>query len=272
MARLTWSTVGERYFEAGIDRGVLYVDDLGYAWNGLTSVNETPSGGDPQPYYLDGFKYLNIAANEEFEASIEAFSAPSAFDICDGTAAVANGLFATQQPRWPFGLSYRTGVGNDIDGIEHGYKIHLVYNALAKPTTRSYSTLNASTDPTKFSWDITTLPPMASGIKPTAHFVIDSRLTPDVIMTQLESRLYGTDVMPAELPSVEELQGMFSGFVPYKLVEIEPDVYVIMETDDADGKAFLMPYPVNPSPDGEPLLWLDNNYPGFVVPYLITGG
>jgi hypothetical protein len=144
VARLDWSAIGERFYETGIDRGVLYVGEDGFVWPGLISITESPSGGDAKPFYLDGIKYLNISAAEEFEGTINAFFAPAEFNACDGTVSVHNGLFATQQPRKPFGLSYRTRVGNDIDGAEHAYKVHLVYNALAAPSERENSTLNDS--------------------------------------------------------------------------------------------------------------------------------
>jgi hypothetical protein len=167
MAKLAWGLSGQRYFESGTDRGVLYVGTTpGVPWNGLISVSENPSGGDPVPYYMDGIKYLNVAAAEEFEATISAFSSPDEFGVCDGTALLSNGLFATQQPRKPFDLTYRTLIGNDEDGIEHGYKLHLVYNALAKPTTRENKTLERSVTPANFDWDISTLPIPVPGYKP----------------------------------------------------------------------------------------------------------
>lgn len=210
--RLVWGARSERFFEIGVDNGVLYnaSDSLGVAWSGLISVSESPSGGEPRPYYYDGIKYINIASAEEYEATIVAFGAPAEFNICDGVASINNGLFATQQPRKPFSLSYRTKVGNEIEGMHHAYKIHLVYNALAAPSQRKHDSIGDSTDPSTFTWDITTLPPAITGYKRTAHFIIDSRSTPELVMTELTDILYGTDVTAARIPDTEELLAIFS--------------------------------------------------------------
>lgn len=209
MTRLVWGTVGERYFEAGADRGVLFIDNVGFPWNGLKSVNEAPSGGEPKPFYIDGVKYLNVAAGEEYEATIEAFSAPPQFDACDGSQMIHAGLSLTQQPRKSFGLSYRTKIGNDVEGIDLGYKIHLVYNALAKPSTRSNNSIGSNTDPTTLSWDITTTPPTITGYRPTAHVVIDSRSTPSPTLAEVEDLIYGSSMTNAELPTIQELITLF---------------------------------------------------------------
>lgn len=211
MPRLIWGAVGERYYEIGVDRGVLYVGlDAGVAWTGLISVSESPTGGDPKPFYIDGMKYLNLAGREEFVATINAFSSPLEFGPCDGTMAIQNGLFITQQPRIPFGLSYRTQLGNDVDGLSHAYKIHLVYNALAAPSSRSNNSVGDTTDPIDFSWAITTLPPAITGYKPAAHFVIDSRFVTGTILADIEDILYGSEALQARLPTVSELVAMFS--------------------------------------------------------------
>jgi hypothetical protein len=210
MTKIIWGTSGERVYEAGVDRGVLYVGlTQGVAWNGLTAVKENPSGGEAVPYYIDGFKYLNVSAGEEFEATIDALSSPLEFFACDGISSLANGLFATQQPRVSFGLSYRTKLGNDLNGLDHGYKIHLVYNALAAPSSRDNNTLNTASTPVGFSWSITSRPPIVSGIRPTAHLVVDSRKASAVVLTSLEGLLYGTDVLGARLPSPQELITLF---------------------------------------------------------------
>lgn len=211
MPRLTWSAVGERFYETGVDRGVLYVNGIyGVAWTGLTSVAESPSGGEARPYYIDGVKFLNISSAEEFEATINAFYRPLEFGPCDGTASIQNGLFVTQQPRKSFGLSYRTKLGNDVDGSDHAYKIHLVYNALAAPSERSNNTLGDSADPSVFSWAITTLPPSITGFKPTAHLVIDSRSTDPSVLSNVEDILYGNEANTAHLPSPDELIAIFN--------------------------------------------------------------
>lgn len=211
MPRLDWTAVGERFYETGVDRGVLYADAFaGVAWTGLISVDESPTGGEAKPYYIDGVKYLNISSAEEFEATINAFYRPYEFGLCDGIASIQNGLFVTQQPRKSFGLSYRTMIGNDVDASDHAYKIHLVYNALAAPSSRSNNTLGDSADPADFSWEITTLPPAITGYKPTSHFVIDSRFTSSGLLSTLEDILYGNDVESARLPTPTELIAIFA--------------------------------------------------------------
>lgn len=210
MARLTWSNFGERFYEVGVDRGVLYISGLGVSWSGLASVTESPSGGDAKPYYLDGIKIQNISSAEEFEATIEAFNAPAEFGPCDGTTSIQNGLFATQQPRRPFSLSYRTMIGNDVEGSEHAYKIHLVYNALAAPSGRTNASLGGSVDPVKASWSITTLPPAITAYKPTAHFIIDSRFTSSDLLATVEDMLYGNDAAGPTLPAAQDLITMFT--------------------------------------------------------------
>lgn len=210
MTKVIWGADGERSFEAGVDRGVLYVPGLpGVAWNGLKSVKESPSGGEPLPFYLDGFKYANIATAEEYNATIEAFSSPIEFAICDGNVQLASGLFATQQPRKSFGFSYRTRVGNDLSHID-SYKIHLVYFALATPTGRSNNSTTNSTEPMTLSWNISTKPPQSFGYKPTAHLVIHTK---DISVDQLaaiEMALYGDDATTPSLPSQSVIIGILT--------------------------------------------------------------
>ena len=211
MARLVWGARTERFYEAGVDNGVLYLaDSLGIAWSGLISVSETPTGGEAKPFYFDGEKYQNLAAAEEYEAEITAFSRPAEFAACEGIVSVNNGLFATQQPRVSFSLSYRTQVGNDVEGPNHAYKIHIVYNALAAPTRKENQTLSDTVDPTTLTWAITTLPPDISGYKRTAHFIVDSRYTPAEVLTALTDILYGTDVDAARIPDTTELLAIFA--------------------------------------------------------------
>jgi hypothetical protein len=211
MTRLLWDDRGERFFEMGVDRGVLYVSSsAGVAWMGLTSVAENITGGEPRPYYLDGEKYLNLLSAEEFEATIEAFGCPDEFGVCDGNVEIHTGLIATQQPRQPFGFCYRTRVGNEISGPDLAYKLHLVYNALAAPTQRNNTTLGGSADPTKFSWSITTKPPAITGYKRTAHLVIDSRTTDPDVLSDVEDALYGTVSTDPYLPDPDDLIAMFT--------------------------------------------------------------
>lgn len=211
MARITWDVRGERFFEMGVDRGVLYAPSQpGVPWLGLISINESVSGGEPRPYYLDGEKYLNLLSAEEFAATIEAFGAPAEFGPCDGNLSIHNGLIATQQPRKSFHMSYRTRVGNDIDGADLGYKIHLVYNALAAPSQRNSSTIAGTPDPTKYSWSVSTKAPAITGYKPTAHLVVDTRTTDPDVLSDVEDILYGTDANPPAMPTPDDLIALFA--------------------------------------------------------------
>lgn len=211
MTRLNWGTPGERFYETGVDRGVAYVDDVGYAWNGLVSVQEKSSGGNPTPFYLDGFKYVQISSAENFEATLSAFSSPREFGVCDGSFEMMSGLIATNQRRKLFGLSYRTILGNDIAMNEFGYKIHLVYNALAAPPTKNNSTTSASAlNPVMMTWPITTNPPVTTGIRPTAHFIVDSTKSDPTVLANLEDILYGTETVPPTMPTTAELVALFA--------------------------------------------------------------
>lgn len=242
MTRLAWGAHGERYFEAGTDRGVLYLPgQAGVPWNGLRSVSESPDGGSPTPYYLDGYKYLNVASAEEFKATLTALSAPKEFGVCDGTVGIHNGLFATQQPRKPFNLSYRTMVGNDTQGTEHGYKIHLVYNALASPSSKENKTLGGATTPMDLSWVITTTPPLATGMKPTAHLVIDSRFTPPLLLQTIENSLYGSINNEAYMPSMAEIISQFNspGITTANNLAVNPDVVDLTGFSGNAGQAAL---------------------------------
>ena len=210
MTRLDWNAPGTRTYETGIDRGVLYVDGMGHAWNGLLSVEESPSGGEATPYYYDGIKYANVASYEEFEASITALSAPKAFLDVEGTASVARGFYATQQPRKPFSFSYRTLIVSDTNEIGSCYKLHIVYNALAGPSSRENVTLSDTPEPMELSWEITATPPRVYGHRPTSHFVIDSTEASPIILGELESIMYGTEESQPRLPRLDELAAMFT--------------------------------------------------------------
>lgn len=212
MARIIWGAAGERRFELGVDRGVLYLPSLpGVPWNGLKAVREAPSGGEPQPYYIDGVKYANISAAEEFNATLNAFSAPAEFAQCDGSKQLAAGLFVTQQPRRSFGLSYRTREGDDLTGIDGGHKIHLVYNALAAPSGRNNNTLSDSVTPLDLSWQISTRPPRTSlGFKPSAHLVIHTRSLDPEVLENLETALYGDASTTPSLPSQADILALLS--------------------------------------------------------------
>ena len=213
MSKLIWDNPGKRYFEAGVDRGVLYTSNgVGVAWNGLIGVTESPSGGEPIAYYIDGVKYVNIANREEFSGTIEAFTYPDEFSEYDGSLEIGNGLTVYEQPRKSFSLSYRTFIGNDIDGSDHGYKIHIIYNALASPTEKSYMTFGENIDPTHFSWSITTKPVKAisnTSLTPLSHVVVDSTKTDATVMQYIESYLYGSSTVMPKLMPFEQLIGLF---------------------------------------------------------------
>lgn len=210
MARLSWDDVSKRFYETGVDRGVLYVGDAGVPWNGLVSVEESPSGGDAKPFYIDGVKYLNRSAREEFEATLSAFFSPVEFDQCEGIGAMSLGLTASQQRKREFGLSYRTRLGNDVQGTEYGYKIHVVYNARVAPTSRTYASLSDSNEVPALSWPITTRPVVVPGLSRSAHIVIDSTLVSRLGLEEIEKALYGTDIDAPYLPTPAELLAMLS--------------------------------------------------------------
>lgn len=208
MAILTWGDADQKFYEAGVDRGVFYPNaGNGVAWNGLISVSENSSGGSVKSSYLDGKKYIDIVEGEDFKADIEAFSAPSQFLLCDGIKAIANGLFVTQQPRTTFGFSYRT---NKINGTASGYKIHLVYNATAAPSQRDNVTLSDSVDPSRLKWTIETVPPVSAIYKPSAHMVVDSFLADPDKLSDLEDILYGTAITNPRLPTQTEIYALFT--------------------------------------------------------------
>lgn len=194
---IVWDDLGERFYETGVDRGVLYPQaageyPIGVAWNGLTAVTESPSGAEPTPLYADNIKYLNLMSVEEFGATIEAYTYPDEFEKCDGSSELTPGVTIGQQDRNSFGLSYRTVVGNDVDGNEHGYKLHLIYGAKAAPSDKGYATINDSPDAITFSWAVTTTPVNVEGHKPTASLVIDSTKVGIDKMEVIETILYGT--------------------------------------------------------------------------------
>lgn len=220
MARILWSTVGTRFYEAGVDRGVLYIDSLaGVPWIGLIAVDENPVVGERREYYIDGEKYLNLSSKDDFEATIRAYTYPVEFSQCDGTAQVRTGLFFTQQRRKSFGFSYRTLVGNDTEGTDHGYKLHIVYNALATPSTRSAASFSDSIEPSDFTWNLTTKPFTVSGHASTAHVIVDSRYTNEFAMSVIEDILYGSDTEISRLPTPQELIEIFDTPLAYSVTD-----------------------------------------------------
>lgn len=213
--KLEWDKVSERKYETGVSKGVLYLAESGtypkgVAWNGLTGVTESPSGAEASPLYADNIKYLNLMSNEDFGATIEAYSSPEEFDACDGSAALGKGVMAGQQKRSTFGFSYQSKIGNDVDGADFGYKIHLVYGCLAAPSERSRATVNESPEAMTLSWTVTTTPVDVPGLKPTAHISIDSTKANPAKLAELEKILYGdTDTEP-RLPLPTELATLFA--------------------------------------------------------------
>lgn len=229
MAKLVWDQTGERYYETGVRNVVLYVQNsdgtygTGVAWNGVTGITESPSGAEATALYADDIKYLNLISNEEFGATIEAYTYPDEFADCDGSAAIATGITVGQQARKAFGLCYRTAIGSDTDGNDHGYKLHIIYGCKATPSEKAYATINDSPEAITFSWELSTTPVSFSTkstgnavLKPTATITIDSTKVSEANMTALTNYLYGTDAgtgveaTDAHLPLPDTLIGLLS--------------------------------------------------------------
>lgn len=217
MAPLEWDQVGERLYETGVDHGVLYIPDetgaydSGFAWNGLTTVTESPSGAESNAQYADNIKYLNLLSAEEFGGTIEAFTYPDEFGQCDGTAELAPGVQIGQQGRKVFGLAYRTRLGNDIEGTDHGYKLHLLYGLQAAPSEKAYATINDSPEAITFSWEVSSTPVPVAGRKPTALLVVDSTTVDPADLTTLEEILFGSVGDDARLPTPDDVAAIFGG-------------------------------------------------------------
>ena len=210
MSKIVWDQTGERLYETGVNHGVLYIPisgvySKGVAWNGLTAVTESPSGAEATALYADDIKYLNLMSNEEFGCTIEAYTYPDEFAVCDGSASLAKGVNIGQQPRKTFGLCYRTTLGNDTDGNDYGYKLHMVYGCLAAPSEKAFSTINDSPEAITFSWEVSTTPVNVAGHKPTAHLEIDSTKADPVKLAALEEILYGGAETEARLPLPDEI-------------------------------------------------------------------
>lgn len=223
MSKIIWDKAGERLFETGVNRGVLYVQDgsggypLGTPWNGLVGVTESPSGAEATPLYADNIKYVNLISDEEFGATIEAYTYPDAFALCDGSVELAPGVMIGQQSRKSFGLAYRTTIGNDIAGDAYGYKLHLIYGAIAAPTEKSYQTVNDSPEGITFSWEVATTPVEVEGGKPTASLVIDSTKVDSAKLASLELILYGNIGVDPRLPLPAEVASIFTSAAPSAL-------------------------------------------------------
>ena len=217
MPPITWDALEERTYETGVDHGVLYIPDTagkyasGVAWNGLINITQSPSGGEPTPFYADNIKYLNLMSVEEFGATIEAYTYPEEFDQFDGGGSLAPGVRVGQQSRKTFGLSYRTLKGNATEGTDYGYKLHLIYGCLAAPSEKAHATVNDTPEPITFSWTVSTTPiPVGAGFKPTAHLSVDSTEVDAADLKALEDLLYGSAAGEATLPTPAEVAAIFA--------------------------------------------------------------
>lgn len=218
MAKLIWDKVGEHFYETGVKNCVLYIPtsgvySKGVAWNGITAITESPSGAEATPLYADDTKYLNLYSTEEFGATIEAYTYPDEFAQCDGSAEIADGVTIGQQQRKPFGLCYRTVIGNDTDNNDHGYKLHIIYGCMASPSEKAYATINDSPEAITFSWEISTTPVTVAGHKATASLTIDSTKADPAKLAALEDILYGKDGEPASearLPLPDEIKALMT--------------------------------------------------------------
>ena len=225
MTTLIWGELSNRVYETGIDRGVLFVDDNpGVPWDGLISVDKVASaGGSIRDYYLDGEKILSISKDTDFKLKLTAYSSPPEFDLCDGMTFLRNGLFSTMQPRKPFGLAYRTMVGNGSEGDDFGYKIHIVYNAMAVPADQTFKSMGDKPNVTNFTWDLSSTPVVVPGSKKSAHLVVDTTKAYDWAVTALENILYGTDAQDPRLP------------LPAEVIQLFEDNSILQITDNSDG-------------------------------------
>lgn len=226
--KLVWDKTGEHYYETGVKNGVLYPMSAsgtypkGVAWNGLTAITESPSGAEATALYADDIKYLNLMSNEEFGATVEAYTYPDEFAECDGSASLTEGVYIGQQARKTFGLCYRTTLGNDSKGNDYGYKLHIIYGAMASPSEKAYSTINDSPDAITFSWELSTTPVAVANFKPTASLTIDSTKVDPEKLASLEEILYGKDgtgedhstgAVDPRLPLPDEIATLMKGSV-----------------------------------------------------------
>lgn len=229
MAKIIWDEVSKRFYETGVEQGVLYLRNnvgaypKGVAWNGLISIAESPSGAESTPVYADNIQYLNMQSAEKFGATMEAYMYPPEFGVCDGTAEIVPGVFVSQQTRKTFGLAYKTLLGNDLELNDYGYKLHLVYGAIAAPSEKSYGTINESPEAMTFSWELSTTPVEVPGHKPTASLIIDSTTVDATALASLEAILFGTAEADARLPLPTEIIALFAATLnPLELSTIVP--------------------------------------------------
>lgn len=219
MSKLTWDNTGERLYETGVKQAALYVQEKGVysdgvAWNGITAVTESPSGAEATPLYADDIKYLNLISTEELGATIEAYTYPDEFSECDGSASIATGVSIGQQNRKTFGLVYKTTLGNDVASNDYGYKLHIMYGALAAPSEKAYATINDSPEAITFSWEVTTTPVSVTGHKPTSLITIDSTKADKTKLAALEAILYGSEEKEARLPLPDEIAELMKTDTP----------------------------------------------------------
>lgn len=215
MTALVWDATGEHFYETGVDHGVLYIPtegvySKGVAWNGLTGVTESPSGAESNPQYADNIKYLNLISAEEWAGTIEAFTYPDEFAACNGEKQLVAGVTVGQQSRSTFGMSYRTKIGNDTDGSDHAYKIHLLYGLTAAPSEKAYTTVNDSPEAVTFSWEASSVPVNVNGMLPTSSITIDSRTADPTKLTALEKILYGAEEAEPRLPLPDEVKTLMT--------------------------------------------------------------
>lgn len=215
MSKIIFDNTGEKIYETGVDHCVLYVRDgntykTGVAWNGITAINENPSGAEATPIYADNIKYLNIVSGEDFGATIEAYTYPDEFTECDGSAEIIEGVKIGQQTRKPFALCYRTLIGNDVAGTGHGYKLHFIYNAQAAVSAKNYKTINESPEAMSFSWEISTTPEVVEGFKPTATVTVDSTKVDSTKLKALEDKIYGSESGEPTMPTISEIVSLLS--------------------------------------------------------------
>lgn len=218
MPRIVWDAETQKTFETGVSNGVHYMQDKdgkyvhGVAWNGLTGVTQSPSGADANALWADNIKYLNLRAAEEFGATVEAYTYPKQFGECDGSVEIVPGVTIGQQNRKKFGLSYKTIFGNDTEGEDYGYKIHMIYNCDAAPSEKAYSTKNDSPDAINFSWELSTTPVNVTGYKPTAHMEITSTDLNSEFLAKIEDILYGTDTEDPRMPLPDEIFELYKEY------------------------------------------------------------
>lgn len=216
---ITWDAVGERFYESGLDRAVLYVNKVGYVWNGLVSLIEKEASAEPTPLYFDGVKYAEATPLQDFGAVLKAYTYPDEFLVCEGVVDAGNGMYVTGQYPESFGLTYRTKVGNDESGLDLGYKIHILYNLSAAPTAKTHTTLSNTETPELFEWNITAVPANINGYYPTAHFIFDSRQMSPVLLSDLETTLYGDGTTTPVLPDPETLASFIGEWVIMRITD-----------------------------------------------------